>query len=111
MYALKGETARTEKPIEWIGSSKKELLSFPEEVWSDVGYSLYEVQIGLKPDIAKPLKGFGDASVQESTIDYNTDTYRVVYTVRFTEKVYVLHVFQKKSTTHLLKKGGGMFLS
>ena len=68
MYALKGETARTEKPIEWIGSSKKELLSFPEEVWSDAGYSLYEVQIGLKPDTAKPLKGFGDASVQELTM-------------------------------------------
>ena len=68
MHALKGDRTRIEKSIEWIGFSKKELLSFPEEVWSDAGYSLYEVQIGLKPDTAKPLKGFGDASVQELTM-------------------------------------------
>ena len=29
--------------------------------------------------------------------DYDSDTYRVVYTVRFAERIYVLHTFQKKS--------------
>lgn len=47
---------------------------------------------------AKPLKGFNGASVLEIVEDYDTDTYRAVYTVRFEEAVYVLHCFQKKST-------------
>ena len=29
--------------------------------------------------------------------DYDGDTYRTVYTVRFSDAVYVLHAFQKKS--------------
>ena len=29
--------------------------------------------------------------------DHRGDTYRAVYTVRFATRIYVLHVFQKKS--------------
>jgi phage-related protein len=46
---------------------------------------------------AKPLKGFGGAGVLEILDDFDGDTYRAVYTVRFTGAVYVLHAFQKKS--------------
>jgi len=46
---------------------------------------------------AKPLAGFGGASVLEIVEDYRTDTYRAVYTVKFSELVYVLHAFQKKA--------------
>ncbi len=46
---------------------------------------------------AKPLRGFGGASVMEVIEDYDRNTYRAVYTVRFAEAVYVLHCFQKKS--------------
>lgn len=49
------------------------------------------------PAEAKPLKGFGGASVQEIVVDHNRDTYRAVYTVRFAERIYVLHVFKKKA--------------
>jgi phage-related protein len=62
-----------------------------------MGFALYEAQCGLKPLAAKPLKGFGGASVLEIVSDYQTDTYRAVYTVKFGERVYVLHAFQKKS--------------
>lgn len=47
--------------------------------------------------IAKPLKGFGGAGVLEVVEDYRGDTYRAVYTVRYSAAVYVLHCFQKKS--------------
>ena len=43
------------------------------------------------------MKGFGGSSVVEIVSDYRGDTWRAVYTVRFAEAVYVLHVFQKKS--------------
>lgn len=43
------------------------------------------------------FKGFGGASVLEVVEDFDGDTYRAVYTVRFADAVYVLHAFQKKS--------------
>lgn len=85
------------KPLYWIGSSKKDLQSLPEDVQDVFGYALYLAQVGKKHADAKPLRGFGSAGVLEVVEDYHGDTYRAVYTVRFTAKVFVLHVFQKKS--------------
>ena len=63
-----------------------------------MGYALYRAQEGKKAPAAKPLKGIvKGAGVLEVIEDHETDTYRVVYTVRFSEAVYVLHAFQKKS--------------
>ncbi len=61
------------------------------------GYALYFAQIGDKHPSSKPLKGFGGASVLEIVDDYDGEAYRAIYTVRFQEAVYVLHVFQKKA--------------
>lgn len=81
----------------FIGSSRKDLRAFPEEVKDDIGYALFEAQEGKKPAAAKPLKGFGGAGVLEVIEDFAGDTYRAVYTVSFKKVVYVLHCFQKKS--------------
>jgi phage-related protein len=85
------------KLLVWVGSSLKDLREFPEVVKDEMGFALYEAQCGLKPLDAKPLKGFGGANVLEIVSDYQSETYRAVYTVRFGERVYVLHAFQKKS--------------
>ena len=85
------------KPVWWIGSTKKDLLALPEEVQHQIGFALFQVQGGKMPAEAKPLKGYGGASVQEIVVDFNRDTYRTVYTIRFTERIYVLHVFKKKA--------------
>lgn len=85
------------KPLEWIGSSKKDLQALPDEVMDVFGYALFLAQTGGKHDQAKPLKGFGSAGVLEVVEDWQGNTYRAVYTVRFAERVFVLHVFQKKS--------------
>jgi phage-related protein len=53
--------------------------------------------LGFKAASARPLTGFGGASVLEIVDDFQTDTYRAVYTVRFADVIYVLHAFQKKS--------------
>ena len=89
------------KRVVWIGSSRKDLKSFPDDVKRVIGVALYQAQVGGKAPSAKPLSGFGSAGVLEIVADYYSDTYRVVYTVRFGDFVYVLHAFQKKS-----KKGG-----
>ncbi|MEK9497766.1 type II toxin-antitoxin system RelE/ParE family toxin [Photorhabdus sp. P32] len=65
------------------------------------GYALHVAQTGGKHSQAKPLKGFGGAGVLEVVEDYIGDTYREVYTVKFGTAIYVLHVFQKKSSTEI----------
>jgi phage-related protein len=87
----------TFRNIVWIGSSRKDLQSFPDEVKDVIGYALYQAQLGRKAPSATPLTGFGGASVIEIADDYQRDTFRVVYTVRFSNLLYVLHAFQKKS--------------
>jgi phage-related protein len=83
-----------ETPLHWVGSAKKDLLAFPDEVIGDFGYAL--VQLRGVPPSAKPWKGEGPG-VFELIEDHRGDTVRVAYTVRFEDAVYVLHCFQKKS--------------
>jgi phage-related protein len=85
-----------EKPLHWVASTKKDYMSFPAEVQDEMGYALGLAQLGVKHPNAKPWKGEG-SGVLEIVEDHRGDTYRAVYTVRFTEAVYVLHAFQKKS--------------
>jgi phage-related protein len=85
-----------ERPVYWIGSSKRDLLGFPDEVVDDLGYALGVVQFGGTPPTAKPWKGEGPG-VFELVEDFRGDTFRAVYTVRFAKAIYVLHCFQKKS--------------
>jgi phage-related protein len=85
------------KPVHWIGSSQEDLRDFPKEVRREIGFALDEAQRGGKHPAAKPLQGFGSASVLEIIENHHGDTYRAVYTVRFAEAVYVLHCFKKKS--------------
>src|SRR3954469_21316643 len=84
-------------PLRWIAGSKEALDAFPGPVRREAGYALYLAQIGMKAVKAKPLKGFGGAGVLEVVADYDGNTYRAVYTVKFAEAVFVLHAFQKKS--------------
>lgn len=85
------------KPLFWIGSTKKDLQALPDTVQDTFGYALYLAQIGQKHVQAKPLTGFGSAGVLEVVEDWQGNTYRAVYTVKFANAVYVLHCFQKKS--------------
>jgi phage-related protein len=85
-----------EKPLFWIGSSLKDITRFPSEVQRSVGFALSAAQYGRKHPSAKPWKGEGPG-VLEVVKNYDGDTYRALYTVRFANAVYVLHAFQKKS--------------
>ena len=80
-----------------MGSSREDLIAFPEDVRRRVGGALWEAQLGGKAIFARPLKGYGGAGVLEVVDEHDGDTYRAVYTVRYAGVVYVLHAFQKKS--------------
>ena len=87
------------KPVRWIGSSRRDVRSFPHPVRLEVGHALYAAQKGETDPAAKPLKGFGGRGLLEIVSDHRGDTWRALYTVRFAGAVYVLHAFQKKATS------------
>ena len=86
-----------ERPLEWIGSSHKDLMQLPADVRKSVGFALHFAQHGEQHPASKVLKGFGGAGVLEVVENDVGGTYRAAYTVRFEEAVFVLHCFQKKS--------------
>ena len=85
------------RALYWVGSSKRDLMALPGTVVDVFGYALYLAQISRKHPQAKPLKGSGSAGVLEVVEDKEGSAYRAVYALRFSERVFVLHVFQKKS--------------
>ena len=93
---MRARLAAGEKPLDWVGSAKEDLLSFPVPVRREIGNALGLAQFGGKHPKAKPWKGEGPG-VFEMVDDFDGDTYRAVYTVRLRQVVYVLHAFQKKS--------------
>ena len=84
------------KPVRFLGDSLKRLREFPPEASQDAGHQLYKVQRGEQPDDFKPLPAVGQG-IEEIRVWDETGTYRVVYTARRSEAVYVLHAFQKKT--------------
>lgn len=87
------------KPLIWIGSSRKDLREFPEDVQHRMGYALWIAQTGGKHRDAKVLSGFGGAGVLEIIEDYRGDTFRAVYPLKYADVLFMLHAFQKKSKT------------
>lgn len=85
------------KALLWMGSSLKDLKEFPVPVQKSMGHALNVAQGGGKHPDAKPLRGFHGAGVLEVVEDFDGDSFRTVYTVRFEDAVCVLHAFQKKS--------------
>lgn len=85
------------KPCEFISSARDDLSAMPLEVKRAFGFAIRAAQRGSKHPDAKPLKGFGGAGVLEVVENFDGDTYRAVYTVKFAGAIYVLHVFKKKS--------------
>jgi phage-related protein len=88
--------AGPDRPLLWVASSKRDYREFPPRVQDGFGFELFLVQTGQHPPSAKPLKGLGGGTL-ELIENFEGDTYRAVYTVRFSEAVYVLHAFKKKS--------------
>ena len=84
------------KPVTFLGDSLKRVREFPEDARQDTGYQLDRVQRGMQPDDFKPMPSIGKG-VEEIRVRDETGAYRVVYTARLAEAVYVLHAFQKKT--------------
>jgi len=86
------------KPVRFLGDSLKCLREFPDDARQDTGYQLDKVQKGGQPDDFKPMPSIGKG-VEEIRVWDDSGTYRVIYTARMADAVYVLHAFQKKTQT------------
>ncbi len=86
------------KKIQFLGDSLRSLREFPEDAKHDVGYQLDKVQRGEQPDDFKPMPSIGKG-VEEIRVRDDSGIYRVIYTARLADTVYVLHAFQKKTQT------------
>ncbi|HTM81403.1 type II toxin-antitoxin system RelE/ParE family toxin [Asticcacaulis sp.] len=84
------------KPLEFRGSSLSDLRDFPLPAKRAAGYQLDRVQHGYEPDDWKPMSGMG-SGVQEIRIRDEAGAFRVIYVAKFSDAVYVLHCFQKKT--------------
>ena len=87
------------KPIDWIGSSLKDLSDdelFPEAARRAAGYQLRKVQRGDDPDDWKPFEDAG-AGTKEIRIKQTDGAFRVMYVAKFEDAIYVLHCFKKKT--------------
>lgn len=87
------------KRLVWVGSSYKDLKDFPERIRGAMGHALFLAQDGKKHEHAKALSGMGSAKVLEVRENDKSGTYRVIYTIEVDDFVFVLHAFQKKSTS------------
>lgn len=84
------------KKIAFIGTSLKDLKEFPESARSDAGYALRETQKGNDPSDWKPMSTIG-TGVKEIRVKDEHGIFRVVYIVKYMDRVNVLHAFQKKT--------------
>lgn len=89
---------RDARAISWIRSARKDFEKFPQGARTIILRALTIAAEGSKSDIAKPMKGLGPG-VFEITQAYRSDAYRTVYAVKLGEDIWVVHAFQKKSTT------------
>lgn len=84
------------KQLVLLGDTRDDLMGLPEPVRQKVGRALAIVQLGNMPSGVKFLKGFS-VTVQEIRVRHCGEAYRAIYTLSLGNRVYLLHVFQKKS--------------
>jgi len=86
------------RKLVWLVDSLNRLTGFPPVVRQKLGFALYQAQIGQRHESAKVLHGYAEA-VWQVRADDPGGTYRAIYVTQLREAVYVLHAFQKKSTS------------
>ena len=88
-------SARSDKPLHWVGSALDDLRAFPANARRQAGYQLRRVQSGVMPDDWKPMSAVG-SGVYEIRLHAGT-AHRVFYIAKFAEAVYILHAFEKRT--------------
>lgn len=89
---------KAERAISWIKAADKAYRAFPTGAQLKGDRALTQIAEGDTPDIAKPMTGLG-TGVWELAIKERGDAFRVIYVLQLDEDIWVVHAFQKKSTS------------
>jgi len=84
------------KLLTFLGDSLSQIRKFSRDAKQDAGYQLDKVQRGEQPDDFKSMPSIGKG-VEEIRIWDEAGTFRIIYTAKLADTVYVLHAFQKKT--------------
>ncbi len=93
-------TGRARRPLCWMGSTKKDVTAFPQDVKRVMGFCLNKLQEGQFDERIEPMTGnsvLRQAKVVEIRDDSGGDTFRTMAAIKYAEEIYVLHAFKKKS--------------
>ena len=88
--------AKTLKPLKFVGTSRDDLRDMPEAVRHAIGVELMVVQLGRMPSDFKPMATVGSGAYEIRVRDA-AGAFRAIYVAKFSDAVYVLHAFQKKT--------------
>lgn len=83
-----------------MGSTKKDVTAFQEDVKRVMGFCLNKLQEGEFDERIEPMAGnrnLKDAKVVEIRDNFDGDTFRTMAAIKYPEEIYVLHAFKKKS--------------
>ena len=84
------------RALVWLGSTQRDLREAPGSVRRNIGGAIRTAQRGGKSDLARAMHGrLGD--VMEIRDDDATGTYRLMYTTKLGDRLFILDFFQKKS--------------
>jgi phage-related protein len=86
------------RAISWIKAADKAFRVFPLGARQKAIRALTQIAEGDMPDVAKPLNGLG-SGVWELAIKERGDAFRVIYLLHIDDDIWVIHAFQKKSTS------------
>ena len=89
---------RNTRPISWLQGARKDFEGFPQAAQIEMARALTILADGEMPEIAKPLSGFGSGAM-ELALRHPGDAFRVVYALQIGDDIWVVHAFQKKSTS------------
>lgn len=84
------------KDIVFLGDSLSCVRDFPDPMKQEAGYELHKVQSGETPTDFKPMKTIGKG-VMEIRLKDAFGIYRIIYTAKIANSIYVFHAFQKKT--------------
>lgn len=84
------------KPLRFLGDSLERIREFPDDAKQEAGFRLDKAQRGERPNDCKPMRSIGKG-VEELRIWDEDGTFRVIFTAKRADAVYVLHAFQKKT--------------
>ncbi len=83
------------RTVVFEGSTLDVLRQFPDDVRLRAGYEIDRVQRDMEPENWKPFPSVGKG-VREIRIQMGQQ-FRIMYLVKFENKVHILHVFEKKT--------------